>query len=153
MSYDTGPALSKEQEDFSSLFDLSPNIAILNLNNGFDNITAALKNFGCTFDANITTVNSLILNELRVKIKKSNYEYGVICNLISNHDDKKNLMKIIASAIRDSGHIIVLEEKDKSLDDIYSLLEEFDFGAINSIDIFEKYNLIMGKKLHMWGMS
>jgi hypothetical protein len=62
-------------------------------------------------------------------------------------------MQILNKALRDAGHIIILEEKNKDISPIYNLLEEFDYGAISSIDIFAKYNLIMGKKLHMWGMD
>ncbi len=57
-------------------------------------------------------------------------------------------MKMITLSIRDSGYIIVLEEKSKSLDMMYELLEECDFGAISSIDIFENYNLIMDKNMN-----
>lgn len=28
---------------------------------------------------------------------------------------------------------------------------EYDFRAPNPIDIFEKYDLVMAKKMHMWG--
>ena len=145
--------MTKELEEFSFLFDFTPNIAILDLNNGCDSITKSLNDFVYSFDGEITTVKNKILNELKVKIKRSNYDYGVICNFILSYEDKKTLMKIITSAIRDSGYIIILEEKNKNLNEIYSLLEEFDFGAVNSIDIFKNYNLIMGKKMHMWGMD
>jgi hypothetical protein len=32
-----------------------------------------------------------------------------------------------------------------------ALLEEFEFRAINDIEIFDDYNLVMAKKMHMWG--
>ncbi len=143
----------KEIEEFSCLFDLTPNINILDLNSDAANITKALNDFVNPFDGTITTVRTSILNKLRSKIKRSNYDYGVICNIIASSSDKKSLMNIISMAIRDSGHIIILEKKDKELTDIYNLLEEFDYGALSTIDIFDKYNLIMGKKLHMWGMD
>ncbi|MDQ1245442.1 MAG: hypothetical protein QG565_1783, partial [Campylobacterota bacterium] len=31
------------------------------------------------------------------------------------------------------------------------LLEEFEFRAPNEIDIVEGYDLIIAKKMHMWG--
>ncbi len=144
---------SKEIEDFSSLFDLTPSIGILDLNNGSSDITTALDNFINPFEGTLTTLRTTILNELRVQLKKSNYDYGIICNSILDSSDARILMKMITLSIRDSGYIIILENKSKSLDIIYELLEECDFGAISSIDIFENYNLIMGKKLHMWGMD
>ncbi len=145
--------MTKELDDFSHLFDFTPNIEILNLNIGDNDITEALITFVKAFNGSITTHTISTTNELSRKIKKSNYDYGIICNLILNSSEQNKLLEIISMGIRDSGYIIILEKKDKELDNIYALLEEFDYGAISSIDIFDKYNLIMGKKLHMWGMD
>lgn len=148
-----GSNLTKEQEDFSALFSLTPNIHILDLNNGCDDITKLLNSLVPNYNGDITTVQSQFLAEQKVKIKRSNYDYGVICNSILDNNDKQALMKVVTMAIRDSGYIIITEKRDKPLDEIYGLLEEFDFGAVNAIDIFETHSLIMAKKLHMWGMD
>jgi len=34
---------------------------------------------------------------------------------------------------------------------IKELLEEFEFRAVNDIDIVQGYDLVMAKKMHMWG--
>ena len=143
----------KELEEFLYLFDVTPNVSVLDLNIGCNDITKTLNSLVIPFDGTVTTLNTDSLEELKVKIKRSNYDYGVISNSILNSIDKESLMQIITKGIRDSGHIIILEEKNKNLDDIYYLLEESDYGAISTIDIFEDYNLIMGKKVHMWGMD
>ncbi len=145
--------MNKELEEFSSLFSLTPSISILDLNNNNTEVTTQLNTLVAPVDGKITTISPTVLNEFRAKIKRSNYDYGVISNAILDFDDKKTLMKIITMAIRDSGYIIILEEKEKATDELYEFLEEFDYGAVSSIDIFEKYNLIMAKKLHMWGMD
>ena len=143
----------KELEEFLCLFDVTPNVSVLDLNIQCDDITKTLNSLVSPFDGTVTTINTNILNELKIKIRKSNYDYGVISNSILDSTDNETLMKIITGGIRDSGHIIILEKKDKDLEEIYNLLEEYDYGAISSIDIFEEYSLIMGKKLHMWGMD
>jgi hypothetical protein len=143
----------KSIDFFKSLFNFTPCISILNLNNNLNEITESLNNFVSPYDGEITTLKTEVLKELRVKVRRSNYDYAVIVDTILNSEDKNHLMKIISIGIRDSGYIIILEKKDKSLEDIYTLLEEFDYGAVSSIDIFDDYNLIMGKKLHMWGMD
>jgi len=145
--------MPKQISEFLELFTITPNIDILDLNNGCDDISKALNELVKPFDGKIVTINTQVLNELKIKVKRSSCEYGVISNSILQSEDKHTLMKIITTAIRDSGYIVILEEKEKSLEEIYELLEEFDFGAISSVDIFEKYNLIIGKKLHMWGMN
>ena len=138
---------------FKSLFSFTPSISILNLNNGTNKITESLNDFVAPYDGTITSLDTKVLKELRAKVKHSSYDYAVIDNTFLNIEDKNLFMKIVSRGIRDSGYIIILEQKDKSLDDVYNLLEEFDYGAVSSIDIFEDYNLIMGKKLHMWGMD
>ena len=139
--------------EFSSLFDLTPCISILDVNSNFLDISKNLDNIVKPFDGNLTTLNNINLKELRVKAKRSNYEYVVLSNTFLNQENKQLFMKIISMALRDSGYMIIIEEKQKDLTKIYEMLEELDYGAISSIDIFEKHNLIMGKKLHMWGMD
>ena len=34
---------------------------------------------------------------------------------------------------------------------MYELLENNEFRAANFIDIFPNYDLVMAKKMHMWG--
>ena len=145
--------MSKSLDEFSCLFTLAPNIEILNLNNGCDFINQALNTILEPINGNLTTLQTSNIKELKTKVKRSNYDYGVVSNTLLDSVDSNSLMKIISTGIRDSGYIIILEEKNKSTDHIFTLLEEFDYGAISTIDIFQDYNLIMGKKLHMWGMD
>jgi len=145
--------LYKELEEFLCLFDVTPNVTVLDLNIQCDDITKTLNSLVSPFDGTVTTINTTILKELKIKIRKSNYDYGVISNSLLDSTNSDTLMQIITAGIRDSGYIIILEKKDKDLEEIYNLLEEYDYGAISSIDIFEDYSLIMGKKLHMWGMD
>lgn len=37
------------------------------------------------------------------------------------------------------------------MDEIKQLLDKTSFVAINDIELFDEYNLITAKKLHMWG--
>ncbi|MEA3498191.1 MAG: hypothetical protein U9R16_03940 [Campylobacterota bacterium] len=145
--------MSKELEQFSQLFGMTPSISILDINNSCEDITKTLNRLVEPEDGKVTTLYTTNLNELRVKVKRSNYDYAVLSASFLNQEEKNLFMKIVSLGLRDSGYIIFLEEKDKQIDEIYTLLEEYDFGAISSIDIFENYQLIMGKKLHMWGMD
>ena len=143
--------MKKELEEFSSLVQLTPSISILDLNNNFSDLTVCLNNLVASCQGKISTIESSPVNNLRAKIKRSNYDYAVISDIILNSEDKNSMMKIISNGLRDAGYIVILEPKEKPLYDIYNLLEEFDYGAVSSIDIFDDYSLIIGKKLHMWG--
>ena len=37
------------------------------------------------------------------------------------------------------------------IDEMLELLETFEFRAANQIDILQEYDLVMAKKMHMWG--
>ena len=145
--------IEKNLEDFSSLFDLTPQISILDINNNFHAITNKLEDIVLPHDGVVTTLENLPLNQLKIKAKRSSYDYVIISNTFLNQENISTFMKIISVTLRDSGYIIILEDKEKDLDRVYDLLEEFDYGAVSSIDIFTQYNLVMGKKLHMWGMD
>ena len=144
--------MKKALDEFASIFSLTPSISILDLNINNNDITNKLNNLVEPVEGNITTVNTNIVKDCFRSIKRSNYDYGVVSNAFINSDDTQNLFKLVANGIRDSGHILIIEEKSKDLNEIYELLEKYDFGAISQIDIFENSNLIIGKKLHMWGM-
>jgi len=38
-----------------------------------------------------------------------------------------------------------------NIEEIKQILEENEFRAANQIDVLEKYDLVMAKKMHMWG--
>ena len=78
MSHDASLDLSKELEEFSQLFDLTPSISILDINNSCDDVTNTLSSLVLPHDGKITTLNTTNLNELRMKVKRSNYDYVVL---------------------------------------------------------------------------
>jgi len=47
--------------------------------------------------------------------------------------------------------IIITNKNDNFISKAYELLETQDFRATNKIDIFEDYDLVVAKKMHMWG--
>lgn len=62
------------------------------------------------------------------------------------------ILKLAYQTLANSANIIILEKKGTT--DIAStkaLLEELEFRSANEIDILENYDLIMAKKMHMWG--
>ncbi len=140
-------------QEFASLFYPTPHIPILDINLNLTALSNSLNNIVEPYEGKIATINTTLLNKIRVKAKRATYDYGVISNSLLDHEDKHKFMELISLAIRDSGYIIIIEEKNKNTDIIYELLEKFDYGAISSIDIFKDFTIIMGMKVHMWGMD
>jgi len=146
--------MNKELEQFGSLFNMTPSVSILHYVEVANDITSTLKTISMPFNGRVKTIeNNPPLNHLRREAKHSGFDYVVISCSLVQHDDKDTFMNLISKSLRDSGYMIILEEKDQALESVYELLDKYDYGAVSTIDIFEKYNLIMAKKLHMWGMD
>ena len=144
---------NKELDDFLSLFEEIPSISILDINTNLSTISNKMQNFVNNSNGTLLTLNHLKTTELKARIKRSNYDYVIVSNSFLDQENQNIFMKLLSMGLRDYGHIIIIEPKDKSIDTIYSLLEEFDYGATSCIDIFDGYHLIMARKLHMWGMD
>ncbi len=146
--------MSKELEEFGSLFNLTPSVNILHYIEVSNEITQKLESIVLPFGGKVKTIeNNPPLNHLRKEAKHHGFDYAIVSCSIVDHDDQNNFMNLISKSLRDSGYMIILEKKEKTLNSVYELLEKYDYGAVNSINIFEEYNLIMAKKLHMWGMD
>ena len=62
------------------------------------------------------------------------------------------LIKLSYLTLANTANIIIIEKK--GLLDIQALkskLEEMEFRSANDIDIIDGYDLVIAKKMHMWG--
>ena len=144
--------MTKEFESFNCLFQKDPNIAIFNINNDCDEIKQELKNIVNTIGGSFKNkeFDDIELNRFRLTARE--FEYAVICDCLDKVEDVDRFIKEIYKSLENSAQIIVLSKKDKQdIKIIENILDKNDFRAVNSIDIFEKYNLVMAKKMHMWG--
>jgi hypothetical protein len=68
-------------------------------------------------------------------------------------EHRKFFAKTIHSHIKSAGHLILFLEKNnqKNIEEWYSFLEEYLFVAMNTIDLFENYEIFIAKKMHGWG--
>ena len=68
------------------------------------------------------------------------------------HENQKGVLKIAYTALANAGEIIIMQKKGTmDIEATLSLLEEFEFRSQNYIDVLPEYDLVMAKKLHMWG--
>ncbi|MCX6075808.1 MAG: hypothetical protein NTW78_02855 [Campylobacterales bacterium] len=68
------------------------------------------------------------------------------------HENKKMILKIAYTTLANTAHIIIIEKKGiMDIEATKCMLEDFEFRASNAIDVLEGYDLIMAKKMHMWG--
>ncbi len=144
--------MEKELKLFKDLFQPFPNISILHINNGAKFIDAPIKEVVDFLDGNLEYIEFMEENSARIKATAREYEYIVLSDILSYCPNRDKVLKLMYKALENSANIIVLEKKsNKNMDEIKQLLDESSFVAINHIDLFEEYNLITAKKLHMWG--
>ncbi len=80
------------------------------------------------------------------------YDMVIFKDIFSKHHNPKGILKIAYTTLANAAHIIIMEKKGVlDVDATLQLLEEFEFRSQNSIDILPEYDLLMAKKLHMWG--
>ena len=73
-------------------------------------------------------------------------------DILTQHTNPKLLLKIAYTTLANTADIIIMEEKGvMDIEATKDLLEAFEFRAPNYIDVLEEYDLVMAKKMHMWG--
>ena len=68
------------------------------------------------------------------------------------HENQKGVLKIAYTALANAADIVIMQKKGTmDIEATLALLEEFEFRSQNYIDVLPEYDLVMAKKLHMWG--
>ncbi|WP_455757074.1 hypothetical protein [Sulfurimonas sp.] len=69
-----------------------------------------------------------------------------------SHKNQKMILKIAYTSLANTADIIIMEKKGvMDIEKMKNMLEEFEFRAPNDIDVLPEYDLVMAKKMHMWG--
>ncbi len=76
----------------------------------------------------------------------------MIRDVFQQHAFKERILKGIYTTLANTGDIIIISKKGSAdVEEQKAMLEAAEFRAANSIDILEGYDLVMAKKMHMWG--
>lgn len=76
----------------------------------------------------------------------------VFKDIFDLHSNPRGILKIAYTTLANAAHIIIMEKKGSmDIQKVKTLLEEFEFRAANAIDVHPDYDLVMAKKMHMWG--
>ncbi len=68
------------------------------------------------------------------------------------HESQDKLLKTTYTTLANTAHIIIMEKKGvMDISAMLDMLGEYEFRSPNHIDIFPEYDLVMAKKMHMWG--
>jgi hypothetical protein len=80
------------------------------------------------------------------------HDMVILKDIFTQHHKQELLLNTAYKTLANTAHIIIMEKK--GVLDTYAtqeLLERFEFRAPNTLDIVEGYDIVMGKKMHMWG--
>jgi len=80
------------------------------------------------------------------------HDVVVFKDIFHLHENKKGILKIAYATLANAAHIIIMQKKGTmDIEAMKEMLEEFEFRSSNAIDVLPEYDLVMAKKLHMWG--
>ena len=72
------------------------------------------------------------------------HDIVILQDIVSKHKKPETVVKTAYTTLANTADIILLEKSvNMSLDSMKSLLEEYEFRAINDIDIIDGYHLVM----------
>ena len=73
-------------------------------------------------------------------------------DVFHQHLNQKGILKIAYTTLANAAEIIIMQKKGTmDIEATLAMLEEFEFRSQNYIDVLPEYDLLMAKKLHMWG--
>lgn len=76
----------------------------------------------------------------------------IIRDVYASFSDQKALLKVAYTSLANAAYIVIMEKKGVlDLNIIKDELSSAEFRAVNEIDLVDGYDLVMGKKMHMWG--
>lgn len=68
------------------------------------------------------------------------------------HSNPKGILKIAYTTLANNANIIIMQKKGTmDIELVKEILETFEFRSPNEIDVLPEYDLVMAKKMHMWG--
>lgn len=157
-------------EQFKKLFNPLPGNHYLHVTTALDDIAflfeKAMQDVGGKFDLVIYDQNNLqadlklpYTNIQHVKDFKKpfrslprDHDIVVLKDFFYAHENQKMILKLAYLTLANTANIIIIEKKGvMDIETVKAMLEEYEFRAPNEIDIIDGYDLIIAKKMHMWG--
>lgn len=142
-------------EQFSQLFNPLPGNHFLQITTAEDEITKVLslmlEGVDGELDLALYNEDNLDFSKPFRAPARSN-DMVIFKDTFHAHQNQKMILKIAYTSLANTADIIIMEKKGiMDIETMKEMLEEFEFRAPNEIDIVEGYDLVMAKKMHMWG--
>ncbi|WP_434636901.1 hypothetical protein MLC35_10295 [Sulfurimonas sp. NW7] len=80
------------------------------------------------------------------------HDLVIFKDVFFRHQNPELLLRIAYTTLANTANVIIMQKKGTmDIENTKELLEKFEFRAPNAIDILPEYDLVMAKKMHMWG--
>ena len=142
-------------EQFKQLFNPRPGNHFLQVTTKEDEISLVLQEM---MDKVSGILNIAFYNEDNLKLNQPfralprDSDIVIIKDVYMSHENQNMLLKLSYLTLANSAEIIIMEKKGlMELDAVKQKLEDFEFRTANTIDIVDGYDLVIAKKMHMWG--
>jgi hypothetical protein len=142
-------------EKLRELFNPLPGNHYLQVSTKEDEITVLLQEMMDKVNGELKVAlyndDNLKLNQPFRALPRDN-DNVIFKDVFSMHEDQDMLLKLSYLTLANTANIIIIEKKGiLNLDKTIQKLEFFEFRAPNSIDMIDGYDLVIAKKMHMWG--
>ncbi len=157
-------------DKFLKLFNPYPGNTFLEVSSGVCDITDAIYKLLNSKQSNLKLAiyseqdesiqekyqNSKVqfINDMKKPFRASprSVDIVILKDIYAKHQFGDRLLKLSYTSLANAAQIVIIEPKG-ILDQraTFDILEKLEFRVANFIDIFDEYDVVVAKKMHMWG--
>ena len=145
----------KDLKQFLELFNPLPANQYLEICDKKDELTFALEKLLQKVDGELKII---LYNDANLSLEKPfratprEHDMVIIKNIYAKHQNQNMLLTLSYKTLAHTANIIIIEKKGVlDIEALKEKLELFEFRSANNIDIIKDYDLVIAKKMHMWG--
>lgn len=152
----------------TSLLHPTPHTKIMVVTSHCDSMAEALSHFLAPYEGLIDVSlfpgdhQSLSIFHKMFTIKDYRFPAGgiprdyaavIVQDVLHLHESPQKFLELVYRTLLNASEIIIVQKNGvMNIAEVESLLDEAEFRAINTMsDLIEGYEVIVGKKMHMWG--
>jgi len=76
----------------------------------------------------------------------------ILKDILNIHKNPELLLKIAYTTLANNSNIIIMQKKGTmDIEQVKALLEKLEYRTPNEIDVLKEFDLVIAKKMHMWG--
>jgi hypothetical protein len=142
-------------KQFLELFNPLPGNHYLHITTASNEISKTLQEILSVVDGKL---NLVLYNEENLDFTKPfralprDHDIVIFQDVFQAHKYKSTILKLAYTTLANNANIIILEKKGvMDINETKEILEKHEFRSSNEIDILDGYDLVIAKKMHMWG--